>query len=192
MPTTSPKNAPTPTQSVAARRPAVPERVRWAVEALDPGPAEEILEVGGGPGVSAALICERLITGRLLAVDRSAVAIQRTAHRNATHLASGRLVVRQCALDSLTVPPHSFDKALTLNVNLFWVTNPCRELAVLSRALRPGGTLHVLYGAAGPTAGDRVTEAVSTALRAHGFTDVQNISASAGIGVSARTSGEQA
>ena len=169
-----------------SRRPiAVPERVRWAVDVLDPRPTDEILEVGGGPGVSAGLICERLTTGRLLAVDRSAVAAERTAQRNAEQVAAGRLTVEQCDLDALDVPADSFDKALTLNVNLFWVKDPEQELAVLRRALRPGGVLHILYGT-GPTGGARVTEAVSTALHSNGFTDVTTIDAEAGFGVSAR------
>jgi len=169
-----------------SRGPAVPERVRWAVEVLDPGPAEEILEVGGGPGVSTGLVCERLTTGRLLAVDRSPVAFERTARRNAAHLAAGRLALAQCALDALTVPPGSVDKAFALNVNLFWVADPHRELEVLRTALRPRGLLHILYGAAGPTAADRVTHAVSTALHRHGFTEVTIIGERSGIGVTGR------
>jgi len=170
-----------------ARRSPVPDRVRWAVDVLDPSPAESILEIGGGPGVSAALICARLTTGRLLAVDRSAVAVERTRRRNAEHLTCDRLTVRHCALDALVVEPHTIDKVLALDVNLFWTTSPDRELAILRRALRPDGVLHVLYGSAGPTAAGRVTDAVAAGLRAHGFTDVTVRSAAAGTGVSART-----
>lgn len=57
---------------------------------LDPGSADQVLEIGCGPGVAAAVVCERLTTGRLLAVDRSAVAARRTAE----HVAGGRLEVR--------------------------------------------------------------------------------------------------
>lgn len=166
---------------------AVPDRVRWAVEVLDPEPADEILEVGCGPGVAAALICDRLEGGRLLAIDRSPVAVRRTSQRNAAHLEAGRLAVRQCTLDALVVPPQSFDKAFAINVNLFWVRRPSAELTVLHEALRPGGTLHVLYGAAEPTAGGRVTSTVAAALRADGFTDVTVFGGMRGMGISART-----
>jgi len=60
---------------------ALPARVAWAVDLVDPGPADRVLEVGCGPGVAAALIAARLTTGRLVAVDRSAVAVRRTAAR---------------------------------------------------------------------------------------------------------------
>lgn len=164
----------------------VPDRVRWAVEVLDPQPADAILEIGCGPGVAAGLVCERLESGTLLAIDRSSVAIGRTGQRNAAHLASGRLTVRECALDALVVAPHSIDKAFAVNVNVFWTRRPDRELAVLSQALRPDGVLHVLYGSAGPTGAERVTSSVSTALRSHGFTAVTISGGEFGFGVLAR------
>lgn len=172
--------------STRARPAAVPDRVRWAVEVLDPRAADEIVEIGGGPGVSAALICDRLTTGRLLEVDRSAIAAARTSQRNAQHLAAGRLAVRQCSLVDLDEPPDSFGKALTLDVNLFWVRDPARELDVLRRLLRPGGELHVLYGASSPAGAARVLDPVEAAVRRHGFADVVRRTADAGIGVSAR------
>lgn len=146
---------------------AVPDRVRAAVELVDPQPGERILEIGGGPGVSAMLVCARIGDGQLLAVDRSAVAVQRTEARNAEHLAAGRLVVRQASLDELDLPDQSLDKAFCLNVNLFWTRDPAREVAILRAAVK--GTLLVLYGTDDPSGTDRVTAPVSAALRAGGF-----------------------
>ena len=156
------------------------------MEVLDPGPAEAVLEIGCGPGVAAALVCERLGTGQLLALDRSPVAVARTAARNAAHVAAGRLEVRQGELAALTAPMRSLDSAFALNVNLFWVHDPGAELAVLRRALRPGGVLRVLYGVAGPTGTERVTAAAAAALGAHGFTEVAVIEDPCGLGVSGR------
>ena len=165
--------------------PTIPDRVRWAVDLLDAGPTESVLEVGGGPGVSAGLICARLTTGRLLAVDRSAVAVRRTVERGAEHLAAGRLAVEQAELGDLTVPTSGFDAALTLDVNLFWTRDPAPELAVLRRVLRPGGRLLVLYGA-GPAARGRVLQVVAAALEQHGFGQVDTVSAVHGFGVTGR------
>ena len=36
-----------------------PERIRWAVKTLDIKSSDRLLEIGGGPGVAASIICER-------------------------------------------------------------------------------------------------------------------------------------
>lgn len=147
---------------------AVPDRVRWAVEQLDLCPTARVLEFGGGPGVAASLICPQLSTGTLLEIDRSATAVARIRQRCAEHLATGRLEVRQAALAELDVPDSSIDIAFGVNVNLFWTTSAATELALLSRALAPGGQLLIAYGPApsGSDQGDalaRVREAVEAA-----------------------------
>lgn len=150
----------------------VPDRIRWAVELVDPRPTDRILEVGGGPGVAATLICPRLTTGRLVALDRSETAVRRTRDRNAEHLASGRLEVQHAELADLTVPPASLDMAFAIDVNLFWTRVPTVELAALERGLRPGARLYVCFGAGGPQAPERVTDPIAEALAGQGFRDV--------------------
>jgi SAM-dependent methyltransferase len=165
---------------------SVPSRVAWAVEVVSPSPGDFLLEAGCGPGVAAGLVCERLTGGgRLLAIDRSPVAVRRTAERNAAHVAAGRLEVRQATLAGVEVRPGSLDAAFTVNVNVFWTTDAAAELAVLRAALRPGGAVHLLWGAEGPTSGDRVTAPVAAALTAAGFSGVTVLREARGIGVSA-------
>lgn len=161
----------------------VPDRIRWAVEAVDPQPGERILEIGCGPGAAAQLVCERLTTGHLLATDRSAVAVNRTAGRNPQYVKAGRLTVQRTALDELSLPEDSIDKAFGINVNLFWVSHAEAELAVLRQGLRSGAPLFILYGADGPTGGDRVTTLVAEAVKAAGFHTVRVVTADRGLGV---------
>ena len=163
---------------------AVPARITWAVRLIDPRPHDRLLEAGCGPGVAAALICARLTTGSLLAVDRSAVAVRRTAERNAAHITAGRLTVRTASLDALTVEP-TFDTAFTIDVNVFWTRPHGPELGILAAALRPGGRLLVLYGAGGPTTGERVTGPITAAMAAAGLTDVRVVRGDDGLGVTA-------
>jgi ubiquinone/menaquinone biosynthesis C-methylase UbiE len=59
--------------------------------AVEPG--DRLLEIGGGPGVAASLVCEQLDRGSLLLIDRSATAIERARRRNPEHVASGRLAL---------------------------------------------------------------------------------------------------
>ncbi|QJY50163.1 class I SAM-dependent methyltransferase [Pseudonocardia broussonetiae] len=163
----------------------MPDRVRLALEVLDPQPADRVLEIGCGPGVAAVLVCERLVDGHLLAVDRSATAVRRTLDRGADHVRAGRLEVRQASVDELDLPDASLDAVFAVEVNLFWTRSPAPELAVPARALRPGGALHVCYGA-GPQDPARVTGAVTSGLERHGFTDVRVSADARGLAVSGR------
>ncbi|WP_170284740.1 class I SAM-dependent methyltransferase [Kribbella amoyensis] len=145
-----------------------------------------MLEIGCGPGVAAELVCARLTRGHLLATDRSPVAVTRTTNRNRAAVSSGRLAVRQVALNDLDLVDGELDKAFCVNVNLFWVGSAQRELQLLGRALRSGGRLFILYGADGPTGSDRITPKVAEACRTAGFADVETLSADHGIGVTAQ------
>lgn len=162
----------------------IPARISWAAGLLDPGPADRLLEVGCGPGIAASLICPRLTGGSLLAVDRSATAVARTAARNAEHVASGRLVVRRAELADLTET--GFDAAFTVDVNTFWTDPSGPALPTLAATVRPGGKLLILYGAGGPTRSDRVTPGVAAAMTAAGLTAVRVLDDPDGFGVTAQ------
>jgi SAM-dependent methyltransferase len=152
----------------------VPEHVRWAVELLAPGPSDRLLEIGCGPGVSVALICERLARGRIVAIDRSATAIARAAKRNAAHVAAGKAVLRRVALEELQPADvlaggERLDKVFALNVNLFWVRSPTRELELIKRLLRPDGALYLFYGYGGRPLSGKVAGVLTGHLTGHGF-----------------------
>lgn len=170
---------------------SIPPRVRWAVDLVDPRPDDELLEVGGGTAASASLVCERLRTGRLTAVDRSAVAAARIREGNRDHVDAGRLRVLECPLTALELPESSVDKAFSLNVNVFWTSSGAAELAVLARVLKPGGLLALMWNGA-PTAPEsstaRVLEPVTAAVASGPFTELTIHDSSAGCGVVARRS----
>jgi hypothetical protein len=134
-------------------------------------------------------VCDRLSTGYLLEVERSATAVQRTRVRCREHLDAGRLEIRHCTLVDLVVPEASFNTAFSINVNLFWTTRAVSELAVLRRALMPGGRLSVLYGATSPDGQnirDRILERVAAAAQDCGFDEVMIVADADGAGVLAR------
>lgn len=142
----------------------IPARIRWAVDVLDVQPGDQVLEVGCGQGHAAELICSRLETGKLLAIDRSESGVDRTKRRCADYLAAGRLAVRHIDLATLRVPVKRLDKVFAFNVNLFWVRDCQDELALLRERLSPGGTMALFYDASRPDQLPTALETASSAL----------------------------
>ncbi|HKX67761.1 MAG TPA: class I SAM-dependent methyltransferase [Intrasporangium sp.] len=169
----------------------VPPRFAAAVALLNVKPGDTVLEVGGGTGISAALICSRLDGGRLdggrlIALDRSATATARTVDRNRDHVADDRLEALTAALRDLDGHDDTVDRALALNVNAFWTGPADAELEVLRRVLRPGGFVVLAWTRNGPQPGSRIVEAARDGLARHRFTDIEAIADPHLIGVTAR------
>jgi cyclopropane fatty-acyl-phospholipid synthase-like methyltransferase len=148
----------------------VPERVRWAVETLSVRPGDRVLEIGCGSGLAAALICERLVEGRMLAIDRSPIQIERARRRNEAHVASGRLLLEAVELAELAVGNARFDKVFAVNVNV-WVGPATAELAAVRRALAPAATFLLFYEAPGRERARHIAQRVSAVLEAADFAE---------------------
>src|SRR3954453_19937117 len=97
------------------------ERFVWAVDTLALDPADRVLEVGCGHGVAVSLICERLISGQITAIDRSEKMIEMATHRNRQHIARGRAVLKTSALETAQLGNERFDKVFAFNVAPFWL-----------------------------------------------------------------------
>ena len=147
----------------------IPPRILWAVDLMDVRPDDQILEIGCGPGAGAELICARLETGRLFAIDRSESGVDRTKRRNHQYVESGRLTVRQIDLATLRVPVKKLDKVFAFNVNLFWVRACADEVALLHERVVPGGAVYLFYEANRPELVPTIVRKTSAALTAGGF-----------------------
>ncbi len=147
----------------------IPPRIRWAVEMMDIQPADHVLEIGCGPGAGAELICSRLQSGKLFAIDRSESGVDRTKRRNAKYVDAGRLTVRQIDLATLRVPVKRLNKVFAFNVNLFWVRGCADEIALLHERVVPGGAVFLFYEANRPELVPPIVEKSSDALRKAGF-----------------------
>ncbi|MFE3451046.1 class I SAM-dependent methyltransferase [Nonomuraea sp. NPDC059194] len=149
--------------------PAVPQRLSWAVDTLGVAGDDRLLEIGCGPGVAISMVCDRLTTGRITAIDRSAVAVERARARNTAHVASGRAAVLQTSLEAARFDGERFDKVFAVNVNLFWTRDPAAELALIARLLDRDGELLLFYE---PPSADRaaaLTGDLTRYLSANGF-----------------------
>jgi cyclopropane fatty-acyl-phospholipid synthase-like methyltransferase len=145
---------------------AVPERLRWAVEILDVRPGDRILELGCGPGVAVELVCERLDSGRITAIDRSRTAVERARRRHAGQVRARFACLEVAAAGSLGA---RFDKVFAVNVNLFWTRPADAELEVVKTLLGSDGALHLIFETPPGVRADGVARTVVAALTGHGF-----------------------
>jgi ubiquinone/menaquinone biosynthesis C-methylase UbiE len=149
--------------------PKIHERFHWAVEQMDIQPTDRILEIGAGHGFAAALICDRLTTGHLTAIDRSDKMTAVASKRNASCLDAGRVDFQTASLEDADFGAAQFDKIFAFNVNVFW-TEPGKGLDRIQRWLAPGGTFFLFYM---PPSAEWVSyygDSLNATLQAAGFT----------------------
>ena len=122
------------------------ERFVWAVDTLEVRPADRLLEVGCGHGVAVSLVCERLTTGTITAIDRSPKMIEMATRRNREHVDAGRAVLEAIALEDADLGDRRFDKVFAFNVAPFW-HQPKEALGIVRRHLAPDGAVYLFWDA---------------------------------------------
>jgi len=123
------------------------ERFVWAVDTLEVRPADRLLEVGCGHGVAVSLVCERLTTGTITAIDRSPKMIEMATRRNREHVEAGRAVLEAVALEDADLGDRRFDKVFAFNVAPFW-QQPEAALGAVREHLARDGAVY-LFGPRG-------------------------------------------
>jgi len=111
------------------------------------GAGERVLDVGAGCGETAVIAADCVgSTGRVLATDASAAAMQNLAARLGLLRRPLPISVATLAAESLELEPGSFDVALARN-SVMYFGDPSRALRNIRAALRSGGRFVAsLYG----------------------------------------------
>ena len=120
------------------------DRLRAIVEELEVRPDDRVLEIGCGHGVAATLVCERLGSGRLTAIDRSPKMIEAAARRNARYVQDGRAEFLVAELERLELGERRFDKVFAVRVGLFH-RDPDRARRLVEPWLARGGELRAYF-----------------------------------------------
>ena len=122
------------------------DRFVWAVDTLEVRPADRLLEVGCGHGVAVSLVCERLTTGTITAIDRSPKMIEMATRRNREHVDAGRAVLEAIALEDADLGDRRFDKVFAFNVAPFW-QQPEAALGAVREHLARDGAVYIFWDA---------------------------------------------
>jgi len=120
------------------------ERLAAIVDQLALRPDHRVLEIGCGHGVAATMVCERLETGRLTAVDRSPKMIEAAARRNTSYVDAGKAEFLLASLEDLDLGDRRFDVIFAVRVGLFH-REPEQARALAEPWLAPGGRIRAFF-----------------------------------------------
>jgi len=141
-------------------------RFEWAASIIAPSPDDQILEIGTGTGILAALIAPALQSGHLTAIDSSAAMINKAIKKNRSFVSNGKLTLHAKAFSELPFN-RTFNKVVAFNVNIFRKPKE-KELMLLRSILLPEGRLFVFYQT--PSGIDKNLMArIEAAMTSHGF-----------------------
>ncbi|UVK46283.1 class I SAM-dependent methyltransferase [Mesorhizobium sp. AR07] len=115
---------------------------RRAIELLDIGEQDDVLEMGFGPGWALKKMVRLARGGTITGVDRSPTMFRLAQARNRAAIQDGRLKLIQGSFETLPLESASVDKVLAVNV-LYFCSPTGAALAEARRVLRPGGTMSI-------------------------------------------------
>ena len=122
------------------------ERLRTIVEAMGIRPGDLVLEIGCGHGLAATLICEKLTTGRLVAIDRSKKMIDAAIRRNRKYIEGASAEFHLADVLKFDPGPRRFDKILAVRVGLFHRgDHAAKARRHIHKWLKRGGQLFLVY-----------------------------------------------
>jgi ubiquinone/menaquinone biosynthesis C-methylase UbiE len=113
-----------------------------ALDLLAPGPGEDILEIGFGPGRTLGLLVER--GARVTGVDVSEEMIRLAGRRNSELVRTGALTLHRGDGVTLPLDDNSVDAVLSVH-NLYFWPKPEATIAEIARVVRPGGRVLLVF-----------------------------------------------
>lgn len=124
------------------------KRLADMVDALPLRDGMRVLEIGCGPGALAREISRRIANGYVLAIDRSAKAIQQAVAGSRAEIQTGKLSFRKISIEDFELQPGEakFDIAIAVRVGALDGRHPEIErqsLVNIAKALTRKGKLFI-------------------------------------------------
>lgn len=113
---------------------------QMAIDWLDVGPSDDVLEIGFGPGHALALLVKRTPARTIAGVDPSPVMIEQAASRNRRAIDVGRVWLALGSVDALPLADGQFSRMMAVSNFHIWPSR-AQGLREVRRVLRPGGRL---------------------------------------------------
>ena len=107
-------------------------------------PAEgEILDIGCGGGANLQRLMQRSLHARVVGVDYSLAAVEKSKEVNAASIAEGRCKVLECSVESLPFADNEFIMVTAFESAYFW-PDIIKSFAEVKRVLSPEGTFVIV------------------------------------------------
>jgi SAM-dependent methyltransferase len=161
---------------IMATRRSNRKRNIWAVDLLNVGLEDRVLEIGFGPGVAIKELAKRARRGLVCGIDHSEVMVRQARQRNAGAVRAGHVDLRLGSVTELPNYAEPFDKILAVNNAMMW-DDPIERLRDLRDQLRIRGRIAIAFQPRGPGSSDKTADRaaveISEQLRAAGFADLR-------------------
>jgi SAM-dependent methyltransferase len=147
----------------------------WALSLLEIRPADQVLEIGFGPGWAVQQASRIAVNGLVAGLDRSRTMLTQAKFRNRIGIKSGRVDLRSGMVASIPFKDEQFDKVYAVNSFHEW-GEVLPGLMEARRVLKPGGLLAIVEHPHGNLNDNRIQEiqnGLVTKISSAGFEVVQ-------------------
>ncbi|MBN2041347.1 MAG: methyltransferase domain-containing protein [Spirochaetes bacterium] len=151
------------------------KRIQWAISQMQLQSTDNILEIGFGPGISLAKICEKITSGYVYGIDESAVMIEAAGKRNRKAVESGKVKLFYSSGGNLPDFEKKINKVLTINSFEFW-ENKIRVLIDLKKCMDTNGRIFIVHQALhkkNETCIDDLSESYKNSMAEAGYSDIE-------------------
>jgi len=143
----------------------------WTLSLLEIGPADQVLEIGFGPGWAIQQASDMAVNGLVAGVDRSRTMLAQAKFRNRIGIKSGGVDLRSGTAASIPFEDEQFDKVYAVNSFHEW-GEALPGLMEARRVLKPGGLLAIVEHPHGKLDAKRIQEIqndLATQISSAGF-----------------------